>query len=155
MKQNVLEKAISLAINYHRGQQDKAGRPYILHVLQVMMNVPKDCSDEIKASAVLHDSIEDVEGVTAESLLSEGIPQGVVDTVLKVTKLKGESPEEYLAKVLSSKESCIVKLADLSHNMDLSRIENITEKDLQRMKKYRKMKSSIEHKLETFTAKEI
>lgn len=144
---NVLEEAIIIASQSHYGQKDKAGRPYILHCFEVMNNLPKDSDDELKAAAILHDTLEDTV-LLEQDLLDRGIPPRVVGVVQKLTKKTGEDKKEYRKRVLSSRESCLVKMADLRHNMDLSRLPMVTEKDLKRYKVYQEFLNEIVEALE-------
>ena len=89
----MLESAIATAAKAHEGQTDKAGKPYILHPLRVMLNV-KGCIPE-QCAAVLHDVIEDTD-ITAEALLELGFSKEVVDAVVLLTRSKDEDYMEYV-----------------------------------------------------------
>lgn len=129
------EKALRIAKTAHEGQYDKGGKPYILHPLTVAGKVEKP---EEKITALLHDVVEDTD-VTLEEL-SGTFPPLIVDAVDRLTKKKGQgySLEKYLEGVRENEIARKVKLADLEHNMDLSRIPNPTEEDYRRGEKYRK-----------------
>ena len=133
-KQPMLELALSIATKAHRGQFDKAGIDYIEHPIFVASQVD---SEEEKAVALLHDVIED-SSVTAEELLNAGLPETVVTAVQILSKKKGQDYQTYLKTVKSNPLARVVKLADLKHNSDLSRLETITDKDLKRLEKYKK-----------------
>ena len=133
-KQPMLELALSIATKAHRGQFDKAGIDYIEHPIFVASQVD---SEEEKAVALLHDVIED-SSVTAEELLNAGLPETVVTAVQILSKKKGQDYQTYLKTVKSNPLARAVKLADLKHNSDLSRLETITDKDLERLEKYKK-----------------
>lgn len=133
-KQPMLELALSIATEAHRGQFDKAGIDYIEHPIFVASQVN---STEEKAVALLHDVIED-SSVTAEELLNAGLPETVVTAVQILSKKKGQDYHTYLKTVKSNPIARAVKLADLKHNSDLSRLETITDKDLERLEKYKK-----------------
>lgn len=129
-----LSKAIYLANKYHKGQVDKSGLPYILHPLHVMNNVD---GIEAKIVAVLHDILEDT--ILAEpDLIINGFDLKIIDAVIAITKIKGETYSDYLARVKNNELARIVKLADLTHNMDITRLHNPTEKDYKRVEKYKK-----------------
>ena len=130
----MLELALSIATKAHRGQFDKAGIDYIEHPIFVASQVD---SEEEKAVALLHDVIED-SSVTAEELLNAGLPETVVTAVQILSKKKGQDYQTYLKTVKSNPLARAVKLADLKHNSDLSRLETITDKDLERLEKYKK-----------------
>ena len=136
----MLESAIATAAKAHAGQTDKAGKPYILHPLRVMLNV-KGCIPE-QCAAVLHDVIEDTD-ITAEALLELGFSKEVVDAVVLLTRSKDEDYMEYVKRLKANPIARAVKLADLADNMDMSRIPNPTEKDLARLEKYKKAKSLL------------
>ena len=85
--------------------------------------------------ALLHDTIEDTE-VTVEDLLSEGFPRNIVDAVLSVSRGEDESYEDFVKRTSLNPLGRSVKLHDLEDNMDISRLEQVTEKDLARLNKY-------------------
>ncbi|MCC2327166.1 HD domain-containing protein [Bacillus wiedmannii] len=129
-----IEIAHEIAKTAHAGQVDKAGIDYIKHPETVASFVN---TAEEKATAYLHDVLEDTE-ITANDLLSAGIPHNVVEAVQVLTKEKYTPYFEYLSKVKENSLACTVKLADLKHNSDRSRLARITVKDLKRLEKYRK-----------------
>ena len=128
------ELAFEIAKEAHAGQTDKAGLDYILHPLQVAAEMT---TDEEKAVALLHDIIEDTD-VTANELLAKGLPDNVVEAVEVLTKKHNQNYAAYLVGVKKNRLATAVKLADLKHNSDLSRLEKITQKDRERAEKYRK-----------------
>ena len=133
-KQPMLELALSIATGAHKGQFDKAGVDYIEHPIYVASQVD---TEEEKAVALLHDVIED-SPFTAEELLLAGLPETVVTAVQILSKKKGQDYQTYLENVKSNPLARIVKLADLKHNSDLSRLSSVTDKDLERLEKYKK-----------------
>ena len=134
MKQSQSEKAYEIAKKAHLGQVDKAGEDYIKHPEKVASFVN---SDEEKAVAYLHDVIEDTE-LTLEDLREYGFSEEVLEAVDVITKKKGQDYQTYLNSVKENKLARVVKLADLRHNSDLTRLINITEKDIERKEKYQK-----------------
>ena len=134
MKQSQSEKAYEIAKKAHLGQIDKAGEDYIKHPEKVASFVN---SDEEKAVAYLHDVIEDTE-LTLEDLREYGFSEGVLKAVDVITKKKGQDYQTYLNSVKENKLARVVKLADLRHNSDLTRLIDITEKDRERKEKYQK-----------------
>ncbi len=134
---STLERAIALAATVHSGQRDKAGAPYILHPLRMMM---KMTTVETQMAAVLHDVVEDC-GVTLTMLAYEGFPATVIEAVGALTKkiIDGsEEPyEDFIRRAAQNPIARLVKRADLVDNMDLSRIAQPTEKDRRRVEKYR------------------
>lgn len=135
--QEMLSKAIQIAVNAHQGQYDKGGSAYILHPLKVMHYLKSDDS-ELQCIAVLHDVIEDT-SVTFLDLEKEGMSERVINGVRCLTKQRGETFEEYQAKVLSNTDAAKVKLCDLQHNSDIRRLKGVTAKDIARIEKYHKM----------------
>ena len=133
-EQSMFELALSIAKKAHEGQYDKAGVVYINHPLFVASLVD---TQEEKAVALLHDVLED-SPYTAEELILAGLPETVVTAVQVLTKKKGQDYQQYLELVKSNPIARCVKLADLKHNSDLSRLATITEKDLERFEKYKK-----------------
>ena len=131
-----LEKAIAIAVKAHARQTDKAGAPYILHPLRMMLRMENDTE---MMAAVLHDVVEDGPGWTFERLTAEGIPAAVVEAVTHLTKRPEDEKnyEGFIRRAATNPVARRVKLADLEDNMDLRRIENPTEKDFARLAKYR------------------
>ena len=129
-----LDLAIKTAVEGHSGQFDRGGNPYILHCLAVMHLVESNES-EVRQIAVLHDLIEDT-GRTYAQLREAGFSERVIDGVRALTKVPGESYDEYLTRVSANRDAVLVKLADLTHNTDIRRLKGATEKDIQRTAKY-------------------
>ena len=133
-KQPMLELALSIATEAHKGQFDKAGIDYVEHPIYVASQVD---TEEEKAVALLHDVIED-SPFTAEELLLAGLSETVVTAVQVLSKKKRQDYQTYLKTVKSNPLARVVKLADLKHNSDLSRLSSVTDKDLERLEKYKK-----------------
>ena len=132
MNNNLLEKALVIATKAHEGQKDKAGAPYIFHPIRVSNRCR---TEEERIVALLHDVIEDT-NVTSSDLLDAGFPPTIVEAVLSITRNEGESYEDF---VIRSKQNLIgrqVKIQDLEDNMDITRLRQLTEKDLERLNKY-------------------
>ena len=128
-------KALSIAIEAHAGQKDKSGVDYIEHPKAV---AERCVSPESRIVALLHDTIEDTY-VTEEYLRSKGFPETIIQAVVLVTKRRTDPAYNYGTYLKHIKENPIareVKLADLSHNMDISRLPQITDKAVQRLRKY-------------------
>ena len=131
---NLIEKSLEIALKAYLGQKDKAGKTYILHPLRLMAKMHTE--DEM-AVALLHDVIEDSD-FTAGDLLSEGIPQNVVEAVELLSKQVGDSYDEFIDRVLDNPLAAKVKKADIEDNINVLRLNSVTEKDLQRIAKYHK-----------------
>jgi (p)ppGpp synthase/HD superfamily hydrolase len=142
---STLERAIALAATVHSGQRDKAGAPYILHPLRMMM---KMTTVEERMTAVLHDVVEDC-GINLRLLAYEGFPTAVLESVEALTKRSHdgvEEPyEEFIQRTARHPLARVVKLADLEDNMDLSRISHPTARDYARLEKYSAAKEIIQN----------
>jgi (p)ppGpp synthase/HD superfamily hydrolase len=135
-----LERAIALAAEAHAGQLDKAGQPYILHPIRVMLQVR---TNDERIVAMMHDMLEDC-GWTEERLRAEGFSDAVVQGVLAVTRLEPETYEEFVLRAGADPIGRAVKLADLADNSDLSRLPNPTPKDFARLERYRRATAALE-----------
>ena len=123
--------ALKIAIQAHRDQKDKSGREYVMHPIRVA----ERCKDpRAKSVALLHDTIEDTE-VTVEYLREEGFPEEIINGILSVTKKEGESYEDFVRRAAENEIGIIVKKADLEDNMDIRRLREITDKDVERLRK--------------------
>jgi len=131
---NIIEKSLEIALEAYSGQTDKAGKTYILHPLRLMTQME---TEEEMSVALLHDVIEDSE-YTAEDLLNNGIPTTVVNAVQSLTKNSGESYESFIERVLENKLAAKIKRADIEDNINILRLNSVTEKDLERIAKYHK-----------------
>ncbi|WP_119841755.1 HD domain-containing protein [Salinibacter ruber] len=129
-----LEDAISLAAEAHAGQTDKAGEPYVLHLLRVMQS--QDTKEAMMAG-VLHDLIEDTE-LDFDDLRERGYPNEVIEALRHLTKRADESYQEFVDRASQHPISRWVKISDLEDNMDVTRLDSITEADARRLKKYRR-----------------
>lgn len=129
-----LERAIAIAATAHAGQVDKGGAPYILHPLKVMLRMT---TLEERIVAVLHDVVEDC-AISLDDLRKEGFSEDVLNAIESVTKVTGESYEDFVERAAQNPIGRVVKLADLEENSDLSRIASPSWEDLERVEKYRR-----------------
>ncbi len=136
---STLERAIEIAVRAHAGQVDKAGCPYILHPLRLMLAV-KGRIEQIVA--VLHDVVEDTP-VTLQELRNEGFEEAVIVAIEALTKRPGESRLEAAQRAAKNPISRAVKLADVTDNMDLDRIANPTEDDFERLREYEQVRALL------------
>lgn len=133
--ENLLSKAITLALKAHEGQVDKSGMPYAGHVMRVM--AAGRTADE-KIVGVLHDVVEDTDW-TFDALLAEGFPTHIVDAIRCVTKLSDSEPyDEFIERVKTNPLAVAVKINDLTDNMDIRRYKELSESDVKRLRKYLK-----------------
>ena len=131
---NKYELALKIATEAHKGQVDKAGVPYINHPLTVASLVD---TEEEKIVALLHDTIEDT-NITEQDLLNYGFSNKIVEAVKLLTHNKNVPYMDYVAKIKDNELARKVKIADLTHNSDLSRLKEVTEKGMKRYEKYKK-----------------
>lgn len=130
---NSLNKALEIAIKAHTNQFDKAGEPYILHPLHLMMQ----CKDNThRIVAVLHDVIEDSD-VTLESL-KYIFTNEIIFAVDVLTHRKDVPYFDYINEVKKNPIATKIKILDLQHNSELNRLKVVTDKDRDRVKKYNK-----------------
>lgn len=134
-----LERAIQIAAEAHAGQVDKAGQPYILHPLRVMLRVQ---GENERIAAVLHDVVED-SSFTLEQLASEGFPAEIIQALAALTKQPGESRLAAAQRASENAIALCVKLADNTDNMDLSRIPHPSEKDKARLEEYKAVRALL------------
>jgi (p)ppGpp synthase/HD superfamily hydrolase len=144
-KGEMLDRMLVIATNAHAGQFDRGGAPYILHPLRVMSFL-KVNDEELQCIALGHDVIEDTD-VTYKDLRDSGISERVIDGIRALTKVPGETLDEYKARVFASPDAMQVKLCDLRHNTDIRRLKGVTEKDIARMAKYHTFYLEIQARL--------
>ena len=147
----MLEKAIEIAVEAHRGQIDKAGKIYILHPIRVMLRGKNETEQIV---GILHDVVEDTP-VTIEMLKIEGFTDEVLDAVSCLTKEKGEDYGDFINRVITNPLATQVKLYDLEDNMNRDRIPYPTEKDEQRFAKYENYHKVVASKLTEYRLKGI
>lgn len=136
---STIERAIEIAAKEHAGDTDKAGSPYVFHPLRLMFAVTSPFE---KMAAVLHDVVEDT-SVSLEDLRNEGFHPDVVAAVDALTKRAGETRLQAAARSALNPIARVVKLADVTDNMDLSRISDPTAQDFDRLKEYVKVKKLL------------
>ena len=130
----MLKKAYEIACAAHKGQVDKAGVDYINHPIAVAALV--DTESE-KIVALLHDVAEDTP-ITLANMASMGFCDDIVKALDCLTKREGESRESYLRRIKNNPLATVVKMADLQHNSDITRINNLTDNDYLRRERYLK-----------------
>ena len=129
---SALEKAIAIAVRAHEGQKDKAGAPYVLHPIRLMVRMDSELE---MTAAVLHDVVED-SAWTLELLRAEGFSEEVLEVVDHLTRREGESYDDYVARAGSHPVARKIKLADLEDNMDIRRLRELDCQNILRLKKY-------------------
>lgn len=130
-----LEKAFEIALAAHKGQKDKAGADYILHPLRVMQRGETEIE---KICGLLHDVVEDG-GVTFADLKDAGFSDEVIEVLKCLTKAQeDEDYGKFMDRVLLNPVAVKVKLNDLLDNMDITRLNELNENDVNRLNKYLK-----------------
>ena len=136
------KKAVNVMYQAHQGQMDKGGFPYCFHPYQVAQGM----DDEISCTcALLHDVVEDTD-LTFEDLAGMGFPAEVIDALKLLTHREGVPYMDYVRNLAGNPVARKVKLSDLHHNSDLSRINEVTEKDLERIGQYKEAIAFLEEK---------
>ena len=131
---DLIKKAMILSYEAHRGQYDKGGLPYIFHPFHLAEQMSKE---ETVVIALLHDVIEDAE-YTIQDIADMGFPQVVLDALMCLTHDKAVPYMDYISKIKQNPLARVVKLADLQHNSDVSRLNSVDEETVQRIQKYKK-----------------
>lgn len=127
-----LNQAINIAIVAHNDLEDKVGKPYITHVMRVMERCK---TEEEKIVAALHDVVEDT-STSIDDLRKEGFSEKVLAAVIAITQNKGETKANYIERIRENPLAIRVKLNDLEDNMDIRRLPEISDTDVERLRKY-------------------
>ena len=127
------KKTMRLCYEAHQGQMDKSGIPYVFHPIHVAEQMT---DEQTTIVALLHDVIEDTD-YTLQDLEKMGFERPVLDALALMTHKKGVPYLEYVAKLKDNPIARAVKLADLRHNSDLSRLDTVDEKAKSRLEKYK------------------
>lgn len=125
----------------HKGQVDKAGKPYILHPIRLMF---KMSSENEMIAAVLHDVVEDTDW-TMEKLIAEEFDQEVITAVRLLTHDKTVPYKNYIEAIKTNKIALKVKLADLEDNLDIKRIAHPKFRDYARLAEYLKYYNELKN----------
>ncbi len=128
------KKAMNICFEAHKEQRDKTGLPYVFHPLHLAEQMTDEATTIV---ALLHDLVEDTDW-TLDDLRREGFSQEVIDAIALMTHDPAVPYMDYVAEIKKNPIAKAVKLADLTHNSDTSRLDTITDKDRQRAEKYQK-----------------
>ena len=134
------KKAIKLCFEAHKGQLDKSGLPYVLHPVHIAEHMTDEYSTVV---ALLHDVVEDTQ-YTIDDLVNMGYPEQVIEAIKLLTHDKNVPYMEYIFALKNNKIAKAVKLADLEHNSDLTRLNVVDAKALKRVEKYKQAKALLE-----------
>ena len=130
---DLIYKSLELVTRLFNDKEDKGGQPYVIHLLKVYSGVSEYIE---KVCALLHDVVEDTD-IGFHDLEWLGYNKDVIDILRILTKLKGEDYKVYIDRIIQSNNihAMNIKLSDLRHNMDISRIKNPTTNDYERISK--------------------
>lgn len=131
---DVTRKAMKICYDAHAGQVDKSGVPYVFHPIHVAEQMDDEASTIV---ALLHDVVEDTD-LSLDDLRGEGFGEEVIAALSLLTHDTDVAYHDYVRKIKTNEIATKVKLADLAHNSDLTRLlREPNEKDLERIEKYR------------------
>lgn len=143
---DLTKKAMKICFDVHKDQVDKSGLPYAFHPFHLAEIMDDEYSVCV---ALLHDTVEDSNNPeTIKSKISKEFPKEVFSAILHLTHQKGIPYMEYIEKIKTDPLATKVKIADLKHNSDLSRLDIVTEKDEKRAEKYLKAINYLLNKTE-------
>ena len=131
---DMTKKALRLCFDAHKNQEDKSGMPYVFHPFHLAEQMP---DEECTIVALLHDVIEDTDFNTVD-LEALGFSESVLEALKLMTHDSQVPYLEYVAALKHNRIARTVKLADLRHNSDLTRLKSINDKDIRRVEKYKK-----------------
>lgn len=136
---DLTRKAMKIAYEAHHGQADKAGLPYINHPLHLAEQME---TEDTCVVALLHDVVEDT-NVTLDDLKRAGFTEIQLEAIVAMTHEGSVPYMDYIREIKKNPVATAVKIADIIHNSDVTRIENPTEKDRTRFD--RKYKTAMEY----------
>ena len=128
------KKAMKICYEAHKDQVDKSGLPYVFHPAHVAEQMTDEATTIV---ALLHDVVEDTD-YTLEDLGAEGFGEDILEAVALMTHEDDVPYLDYVAKLKDNPIARAVKLADLAHNSDLSRIGEVDDETRERLEKYKK-----------------
>lgn len=134
------KKAIKIMFEKHKNQVDKSNIPYVFHPWHI---AEKFSEEKNVIVSLLHDVLEDTD-TTIDELRKEGFDEEIIEALKVLNHEKGEDYFSYIKKIAKNPLARDVKIADLKHNMDLTRLDNIIEKDKKRLAKYQKCLEYLE-----------
>lgn len=134
------KKALKLCFEAHKEQTDKSGMPYVFHPFHLAEQMK---TEETTIVALLHDLVEDTD-YTIDDLINMGFNKTVTDAIALMTHTDGIDYMDYVRMIKKNPIAKTVKLADLKHNSDLTRLDVVDEKALTRREKYLKAIALLE-----------
>ncbi len=145
------KKAMRIAFDTHKDQTDKAGMPYIFHPIHLAEQM--DTEDEVIV-ALLHDVVEDGD-ITFNDLRAFGFSQRIINALSLMTHDNAIEYMEYVRNIRHNPLATKIKLADLLHNSDTTRLDSVDDKVLKRVEKYKKAISFLQEEPKTATNPEL
>ena len=130
-----VERAIAIAVHYHRGQRDKAGECYLMHLFRVMLSCETPAAQQ---AGVLHDVLEDT-AATPASLVEAGLSNDIIEAVILLTKPPEMPYSSYLVRLSKNQLAAEVKRNDLRDNYSIGRVAyraEATAEDAMRIQRY-------------------
>lgn len=137
------KKALRIMFETHKEQKDKGDMPYVFHPYEVASKMEDEASVCV---ALLHDVVEDKREdieIALRYLEGCGFPEEVIEAVLILTRPQSLSYKKYIQRIKSNPLAVKVKIADLRHNLDISRLNNPSEEDLARIRKYKEALNTL------------
>ncbi len=134
------KKALQICFDAHKDQTDKARIPYVTHPLHLAEQMPDETTTVV---ALLHDVVEDSDRYELDDIIAAGFPKVVTDALALLTHDESVPYMDYVAALKGNPIARLVKLADLEHNSDYSRIDEVTPREVERIKKYQKAKELL------------
>ena len=132
--------ALKLCFEAHKNQTDKSGMPYVFHPFHLAEQMD---TEETTIVALLHDLVEDTE-YTIEDLTNMGFDKTITDAIALMTHARNVDYMDYVRMIKENPVAKVVKMADLKHNSDLTRLDIVDEKALRRREKYLKAIALLE-----------
>ena len=136
----ITKLALNLCFDAHKDQKDKSGLPYVFHPFHLAEQMN---TEETTIVALLHDLVEDT-NYTIADLTKMGFSKAVTDAIALMTHAEGVDYMDYVRAIKANPIAKAVKLADLRHNSDLTRLDIVDDKALRRVKKYAKAIALLE-----------
>ena len=127
------KKALKLSFEAHKNQVDKSGMPYVYHPFHLAEQME---TEDTVIVALLHDVVEDTD-YTLDDLRAMGFSEKIIEALALMTHDKSVPYMGYVAKIKDNPIARAVKLADLKHNSDLSRLDDVDQKAVDRVNKYK------------------
>lgn len=128
------KKAMKISFKAHKNQTDKNGMPYIFHPIHLAEQMT---DEKTICVALLHDVVEDTD-ITFEELENEGFSEDIIDALKLMTHDDSVPYMDYIKEIKTNRIATAVKIADLKHNSDLTRLDIVNEKAIKRVEKYKK-----------------